>query len=93
MSNFQRGPKGPKTFKNDFSGVFRWLFDCKWCAALSFVFSVSGPEGQVHRVNAEQIFQKCAHLVLYISGTYVANEYLQQNPQYVKLKNHAFKVL
>ena len=61
------------------------LFNRKWCAALSSVVCLGGPEGQVAGFNANVVFKNIAEPDVNILETYLTNEYLQQNLKNMKL--------
>ena len=64
----------------------------KWCAALSSVVCLGGPEGQVAGFNANVVFKNIAEPDVYILETYLRNEYLQQNLKNMKLQKKVFKM-
>ena len=63
-----------------------------WCAALSSVVCLGGPEGQVAGFNANVVFKNIAEPDVYILETYLRNEYLQQNLKNMKLQKKVFKM-
>ena len=65
--------------------MFCVLFTSKWCAALSSVVCLGGPEGQVAGFNANVVFKNITAPDVYIMETYFRNEYLQQNLKNIKL--------
>ena len=72
--------------------MFCVLFTSKWCAALSSVVCLGGPEGQVAGFNANVVFKNTAEPDVYILKTYLRNEYLQQNLKNMKLQKSVFKM-
>ena len=68
------------------------LFAGKWCAALSSVVCLGGPEGQVAGFNANVWFENISGPDVYILETYLRNEYLQQNLNNMKLQKNVFKM-
>ena len=89
---FWRSPKNAKSFKNNFFRMFCVLFTSKWCAALSSVVCLGGPEGQVAGFNANVWFENISGPDVYILKTYLRNEYLQQNLNNMKLQKNVFKM-
>ena len=68
------------------------LFISKWCAALSSVVCLGGPEGQVAGFNANVFFENISAPDVEIMETYFRNEYLQQNLKNIKLQKNVFKI-
>ena len=88
MSIFEKIKMSQNTQKS-FLGLFYVCFACKWCAALSSAVSSGGPEGQVLTFNANVFFKNTAEPNLSDIERKNENEYLQQLPQYLKLRIHA----
>ena len=68
------------------------LFISKWCAALSSVVCLGGPEGQVAGFNANVVFENIIVPDVHIMETYLRNEYLQQNLKNMKPQKNVFKL-
>ena len=63
---FWQSPKTQKSFENCLFGMFCVLFTGKWCAALSSVVCLGGPEGQVAGFNANVFFENISGPDVYI---------------------------
>ena len=72
--------------------MFCVLFNRKWCAALSSVVCLGGPEGQVAGFNANVVFGNITVPDVHIMETYLRNEHLQQNLKNMKLQKNVFKM-
>ena len=62
----RRSPKNEKSFENNLFGMLCVLFNSKWCAALSSVVCLGGPEGQVAGFNANVFFENISGPDVYI---------------------------
>ena len=89
---FCRSLKIAKSFKNMVFWMFCVVFIIKWCAALSSVVCLGGPEGQVAGFNANVVFENISPPDVYIMERSFRNEYLQQNLKNMKLQKNVFKM-